>query len=70
MPPLSSPSFSIMSEVLVDGIVIAVVSFAINVSLAKAFAKKNNYTIDANQVSTDVSNLEHSFLTGFIPPKL
>ena len=33
-----------------DAVVIAIVAFAISVSMAKLFAKRNNYEIDANQV--------------------
>ena len=50
MPPLSLPVFSKISVMVVDCLSIAIVSYAISVSVAKAFAKKNKYEIDANQV--------------------
>lgn len=50
LPPLSYPNFELLDNVLLDSIVIGIVAYAINVSVAKAFAKKNNYKIDPNQV--------------------
>ena len=46
----SAPSFSLMGSIVPDALVIAVVVFATNVSLAKTFAMRNNYVIDSNQV--------------------
>ena len=46
----SAPSFVLMGSMIPDAIVIAVVIFATNISLAKVFAKRNNYVIDSNQV--------------------
>lgn len=43
-----------MQDMIIDCVSIAVVSYAISVSVAKAFAKKNNYKVDANQVSVNV----------------
>ena len=39
-----------MGSIVTDAIVIAIVIFATNISLAQMFAKRNNYNIDANQV--------------------
>ena len=39
-----------MGKMVPDAIVIAIVIFATNVSLAKTFARRNNYIIDSNQV--------------------
>ena len=39
-----------MANIIPDAFVIAIVMFATNISLAKMFAKKNKYVIDANQV--------------------
>ena len=38
-----------MPSLVKNALVIAIVSFAINISLAKTFAKKFNYVLDANQ---------------------
>lgn len=45
MPPLH-----ILSIIFGDAVTIAIVSFAINVSMAKLFAKRHKYEIRANQV--------------------
>lgn len=46
----AAPSFMLMGSIVPDALVIAIVIFATNVSLAKTFAKRNNYVIDSNQV--------------------
>lgn len=46
----SAPSFMLMGSIVPDALVIAIVIFATNVSLAKTFAQRNNYIIDSNQV--------------------
>lgn len=50
IPPPQLPPFSIVSDILGDAISIAIVSFAINISMAKMFAKKYKYEISPNQV--------------------
>ncbi len=45
-------SLKLIPDLIKDSIVIAIVSFAICSSLAKTFAKKDNYTIDSNQELT------------------
>ena len=50
LPPMSYPNFELLDNVLLDSIIIGIVAYAVNVSVAKAFAKKNNYKIDPNQV--------------------
>ena len=52
MPALTIPSFSLIKDLISQSLVIAVVAFAVNVSLVKSFAKKNNYEVDPNQVCT------------------
>ena len=51
IPPPTLPSFSLVSEILGDSISLAIVSFAINISMAKLFAKKYKYEISPNQVN-------------------
>ncbi|XP_020781126.1 sulfate transporter isoform X2 [Boleophthalmus pectinirostris] len=48
MPP-QLPSWSLIPNVAVDAFSIAIVGFAITVSLSEMFAKKHGYTVDANQ---------------------
>lgn len=68
LPPLSSPKFSYMQDMIIDCVSIAVVSYAISVSVAKAFAKKNNYKVDANQelYAYGAVNMVGSFLSCFV----
>ena len=39
-----------MTDLIVDAIVIAIVSYVINISQASLFAKKSGYKINSNQV--------------------
>ena len=50
MPSPKFPPFHIFKFVIGDAVAIAVVSFSLNVTMAKLFAKKHNYEIQANQV--------------------
>ncbi|XP_041666234.1 sulfate anion transporter 1 [Cheilinus undulatus] len=47
--PPQVPSFSLMPQVALDAIPLAVISFAFTVSLSEMFAKKNGYTVRPNQ---------------------
>uniref|UniRef100_A0A3Q1JLE2 STAS domain-containing protein n=1 Tax=Anabas testudineus TaxID=64144 RepID=A0A3Q1JLE2_ANATE len=47
--PPQVPNFSLMSHVALDALPLAVISFAFTVSLSEMFAKKNGYTVRANQ---------------------
>ena len=51
LPRITVPSLSLVARILPDAFVIAIVSFAVNISIAKMFAKKHKYSIDANQVT-------------------
>ncbi|XP_068429842.1 sulfate transporter [Clinocottus analis] len=48
MPP-QLPMWSLIPNVAVDAFSIAIVGFAITISLSEMFAKKHGYTVDANQ---------------------
>ncbi|XP_034545971.1 sulfate transporter isoform X2 [Notolabrus celidotus] len=48
LPP-KTPMWSLIPNVAVDAFSIAIVGFAITVSLSEMFAKKHGYTVDANQ---------------------
>ncbi|CAL1614494.1 unnamed protein product [Knipowitschia caucasica] len=48
MPP-QLPLWSLIPNIAVDAFSIAIVGFAITVSLSEMFAKKHGYTVDANQ---------------------
>lgn len=49
LPEPKVPLFELIPEVLIDSAVIAFVSYAISISMAKIFAKKHKYMVDANQ---------------------
>lgn len=67
MPPLSLPRGSLIPEILSDGFVIAIIAFAINISLAKLFAQKHKYPIDANQelIAYGMQNMVGGFFSCF-----
>lgn len=48
LPP-RAPMWSLIPNVAVDAFSIAIVGFAITVSLSEMFAKKHGYSVDANQ---------------------
>ncbi|XP_028265194.1 solute carrier family 26 member 6-like [Parambassis ranga] len=54
----SVPDFSLFSKIIGDAFAIAIVSYAINISLGKTFALKHGYMVDNNQelVSLGLSN--------------
>ena len=54
LPPISYPTFDsdLIRQILVDSLTIALVSYAISVSVAKAFAKKHGDKIEVNQVKS------------------
>uniref|UniRef100_A0A1B6L5G6 STAS domain-containing protein n=2 Tax=Graphocephala atropunctata TaxID=36148 RepID=A0A1B6L5G6_9HEMI len=49
LPKPEVPPLSLIPNILVDGLVIAIVAFSINISMASIFARKDNYEVDANQ---------------------
>lgn len=51
MPTPKVPALSIISKIIGDSISIAIVSYAINMSIAKLFSKKHKYEIRPNQVN-------------------
>lgn len=49
LPDPIVPPFKLLPEIIVDGLVIAIIAISINLSLAKIFAKKSEYKIRGNQ---------------------
>jgi MFS superfamily sulfate permease-like transporter len=47
--PPQGPSLGLIPILIKDAIIIAIVSFAICISLAKTYAKKFKYVVDSNQ---------------------
>ncbi|CAF0955390.1 unnamed protein product [Brachionus calyciflorus] len=67
IPTPRAPPIKLLPTLIGDSIAIAIVSFAINVSMAKLFAKKHKYEISANQelVAYGIGNIVSSFFSGF-----
>ncbi|GAB6022564.1 hypothetical protein CHUAL_006669 [Chamberlinius hualienensis] len=67
LPFPEPPKFSMMQDIVISSIVIAIVDFCICISLAIIFAKKFAYDIDINQemFAYGVCNLFGSFFTNF-----
>uniref|UniRef100_A0A8C4QJU5 Solute carrier family 26 member 2 n=2 Tax=Eptatretus burgeri TaxID=7764 RepID=A0A8C4QJU5_EPTBU len=65
--PPRAPSWTLVPSVLVDGIPIAIIGFAITVSLSEMFAKKHGYTIRPNQevIAIGCCNLIPAFFYSF-----
>lgn len=65
--PPQVPSFSLMPQVAMDAIPLAVISFAFTVSLSEMFAKKNGYTVRPNQemLAIGCCNIIPSFFHSF-----
>ncbi|XP_053296786.1 solute carrier family 26 member 6, like [Pleuronectes platessa] len=63
LSPPSIPDFSIFSEVMGDAIALAIVGYAISISLGKTFALKHGYKVDSNQelVALGLSNTVGGF---------
>ena len=67
MPKPRLPPVEVFSKLFGDSMAIAIVTFAINISMAKLFAKKYNYEIRPNQelFAYGVGNVVVSFFNGF-----
>lgn len=57
LPMPTVPNFSLMPAVIGDAFALAIVVFAISVSMGKILARKEGYEIDSNQVPDFRSNL-------------
>ncbi|BFZ08352.1 hypothetical protein BsWGS_11390 [Bradybaena similaris] len=68
LPSPNLAAFSCLSEVVTDAIAIAIVAFAISVSMAKIFARKHDYEVDANQelLAYGLCNIFSSFFSSFV----
>ena len=47
---MPAPPFSQLGDVIADAFALAIVVFAVSISMAKILAKKNDYEVNANQV--------------------
>lgn len=60
-PEPAAPDISLAKELIVDGFVIAVVSYTVSVSMALIFAQKLNYEIEFNQELLAMVSLFRSY---------
>ncbi|XP_041718193.1 prestin-like [Coregonus clupeaformis] len=66
LPP-AIPDFSLLPNLVMDSIAIAVVGFSMGISLAKIFALKHGYSVDGNQelIAMGLCNFVSSFFQTF-----
>ncbi|XP_052780463.1 prestin-like isoform X2 [Mya arenaria] len=69
LPVPNLAPFSRLSSVISDAIALAIVIFAISISMGKLLAKKHDYEVDANQelVAYGISTIVSSFLSSCAP---
>ncbi|KAM4748806.1 sulfate transporter-like [Rhinophrynus dorsalis] len=62
-----APDWSLIPSVAADAVPIAIIGFAMTVSLAEIFAKKHGYTVSSNQemIAIGLCNFITSFFSGF-----
>uniref|UniRef100_A0A8C1KGF8 SLC26A/SulP transporter domain-containing protein n=1 Tax=Cyprinus carpio TaxID=7962 RepID=A0A8C1KGF8_CYPCA len=67
LQPPSIPNASVFSEVVLDAFAMAIVGYAISISLGKTFALKHGYKVDSNQelVALGLSNTFGGFFQCF-----
>ncbi|XP_022255623.1 solute carrier family 26 member 10-like isoform X1 [Limulus polyphemus] len=67
IPAPVPPRSDLLAPLATDAIAIAIVSYAVALSLAKTFAKRNKYTIDPNQelIALGTANTVSSFFSCF-----
>ncbi|XP_017491295.1 PREDICTED: sulfate transporter-like, partial [Rhagoletis zephyria] len=67
LPKPSVPRFDLMPSVFVDSVVLSIVCFAVSLSLAKIFAKKHGYRVQANQelIALGSANVFASFFLAY-----
>ncbi|KAK3581235.1 hypothetical protein CHS0354_032954 [Potamilus streckersoni] len=67
LPVPAANQFTVITDVISDGIALAIVIFAISVSMAKILAKNYDYEIDANQelVAFGICNILSSFFSSY-----
>ena len=66
-PTAKAPSMSLFSKLFGESISIAILTFGLNISFSKLFAKKYKYKISPNQefFAYGISNIASSFFNGY-----
>ncbi|XP_062615548.1 solute carrier family 26 member 6-like, partial [Saccostrea cucullata] len=67
LPVPTVPNFSLMPDVISDAFALAVVVFAISVSMGKILARRHGYEIESNQelIAYAITNVGSSFFSSF-----
>nr|XP_022302509.1 solute carrier family 26 member 6-like isoform X1 [Crassostrea virginica] len=67
LPVPTVPNFSLMPEVISDAFALAIVVFAISVSMGKILARRHGYEIESNQelLAYAITNMGSSFFSSF-----
>lgn len=67
LPPISIPDVSLITNLWTSALLISLISFAVNISLAIDMSEKHNYRIDINQelLAYGLCNVFSSFFTCF-----
>lgn len=67
LPNPKMPRLDFIGQTFVDSLIIAIVIFAISLSMAKTFAKKHRYDVDANQelIALGSANAFSSFFLSY-----
>lgn len=63
-PPPQFPPVERFGDVFADAIAVAVVAFAISVSMVQLFARKHSYETDSNQVKYIINNYDRWYIGG------
>lgn len=65
LPEPTAPPFELMSVLAVDSVIISIVAYMLSLSMAKIFAQKHNYNVDATQelYAMGASNIFGSFFS-------
>lgn len=67
-PAPTVPRLNLISQMMVDCVVIAIICYMFIISMAKLFAKKHKYQVDENQVKLKLYILSFKFLLEFALP--
>ncbi|GLH02704.1 uncharacterized protein GBIM_08666 [Gryllus bimaculatus] len=65
LPAPTPPPLELLPTLLIDSLLIAIIAFSVNMSMASIFARKDHYSVDANQelLASGFSNVLGSFFT-------
>lgn len=67
LPVPNIPRLDLFPKIFLDSLILGIVCYAVSLSLAKLFAKKNRYQVDANQelIAFGAANVFASFFQSY-----